>query len=235
MLRTYINISGNIIKHNLRTSMNERTHFFIKICISHILFSMFLWCVRDERRQWQTSTLTQLLLIIAALLPHLGWVCSIGGRWGPQSSVCKVAPTLAFLFPTNSTAAGTCLYSFITPTCFRFFFRLFTQVHLLIDGSVKGQYITPILVEVNNIFYKFFSLKVSFLFIGIFCLVNWEVYSVFRWLTSLTTYHHCGLFNSKAILVEKQKWYYLMEKSIPIYPTPPSGQDMTQGQFLSEV
>ena len=47
------NISENIIKHILRTSMNERTHFFIKICISHTLFSkglMFLWWVRDGWR-----------------------------------------------------------------------------------------------------------------------------------------------------------------------------------------
>ena len=49
----YTNASGNIIKHNLRTSMNERTHFFIKIYISHTLFSkglMFLWCLRDGWR-----------------------------------------------------------------------------------------------------------------------------------------------------------------------------------------
>ena len=51
------------------------------------------------------------------------------------------AHSLDFLSPTNSTAAGTCLYSFITPTCFCFFFRLFTQVSL-IDSSVKGQYTT---------------------------------------------------------------------------------------------
>ena len=31
------NISRNIIKHNLRTSMNERTHFFIKIYLSHFI------------------------------------------------------------------------------------------------------------------------------------------------------------------------------------------------------
>ena len=31
------NISGNIIKHNLRTSMNERTHFYIKINLSHFI------------------------------------------------------------------------------------------------------------------------------------------------------------------------------------------------------
>ena len=45
-----INISGNIIKPNLWTSMNERTHFFIKIYISHSLFSkglMFLGYIRD--------------------------------------------------------------------------------------------------------------------------------------------------------------------------------------------
>ena len=63
---TYTNISENIIKHNLRTSMNDRTHFFIKICISHTLFSMFLWCVRDRRRQGQTTILTQLLLLTIA-------------------------------------------------------------------------------------------------------------------------------------------------------------------------
>ena len=34
---TYTNISGNIIKLNLRTSMNERTYFFIKIYLSHFI------------------------------------------------------------------------------------------------------------------------------------------------------------------------------------------------------
>ena len=124
-------------KHNQHkwrtTSMNERTHFFIKIYISHTLFSMFLWCVRDEWRQGQTAILTQLLLLtIAALLPHLGWGCS-----GPQPSFRKLALTLAFLSSTNSTAAGTCLYSFITSACFRFFFRLFTQMHLWLTARSR--------------------------------------------------------------------------------------------------
>ena len=57
--------------HNidLRTSMNERTLFFIKIYISHTLFSkgfMLLWCVRDEWKQGQTAILTQLLLLTIA-------------------------------------------------------------------------------------------------------------------------------------------------------------------------
>ena len=73
-----------------------------------------------------------LFLTIAALLPHLGWVCS-----GPQLTICKLALTLAFLFPTNSTATGTSLYSFITPACFCFFFRLFPQVHLWLTARSK--------------------------------------------------------------------------------------------------
>ena len=63
---TYTNISGNIIKDDLRTLMDERTHLFIEICISHTLFSMFLWCVGDGWRQEQTAILTQLLLLTIA-------------------------------------------------------------------------------------------------------------------------------------------------------------------------
>ena len=48
-----------------------------------------------------------------------------------------MALALAFLSPTNSTAAGTCLYSFIMPTCIRVFFRLFTQVHLWLMAQSK--------------------------------------------------------------------------------------------------
>ena len=43
------NISGNIIKHNLRTSMNERTHFFIKIYLSHFILERVYVSVVRER------------------------------------------------------------------------------------------------------------------------------------------------------------------------------------------
>ena len=144
MLYSHIHIQIYKRKHNQtywRTSVNERTHFFIKICIPHALFSrglMFLSCVREEWRQGQTVILTQLLLLtIAALLPHLGWSCSTVGCWGPQPWICKLALTLAFRSPTNSTAASTCLYSLITPTCFRFFFHLFTQIHLWLTARSR--------------------------------------------------------------------------------------------------
>ena len=44
-----INISENIIKHNLRTSMNERTHFFIKIYLSHFILERIVVSVVCER------------------------------------------------------------------------------------------------------------------------------------------------------------------------------------------
>ena len=109
--------------------MNERNTFLYKNIISHTLFLMFLWCVRDEWRQGQTAILTQLLLLTIACCVifknplstslHLGWGCSTRGCCGPQPSggiLSLQAGSLAFLSPTLSTAAGTCQYSFITPT-----------------------------------------------------------------------------------------------------------------------
>ena len=131
--------------HNidLQTSMNERTHFFIKIYISHTLFSMYLWCVRDEWRQGQTAILTPTsLLTIAAPLLHLGW--GLFKRGSPRVTALNLlaGPSLWHSRPTYSTATGICLYSFITSTCFHFFFPLIYTGVSLIDGSVKGQNIT---------------------------------------------------------------------------------------------
>ena len=47
------------------------------------------------------------------------------------------------------------------------FFRLFTQMHLLIDGSVEGQYIT---------FY--FPIKIFSVHLGIFC-CHWRILFIF--------------------------------------------------------
>ena len=131
--------------HDLRNSMKERTYFFTKICICYTLFSkglMFRRCVR----QGQTAIFTQLLLLTIALCvifknplgtSSASWMdSSTRGHWWPQLSVYKLALTLAFLSPTNSTAAGICLYSFITSTCFRFF-CLFTQVNLWLTARSR--------------------------------------------------------------------------------------------------
>ena len=60
------NISRNIIKHNLRTSINKRAHFFIKIYLSHFILERVDVSVVCERWGETTAILTQLLLLTIA-------------------------------------------------------------------------------------------------------------------------------------------------------------------------
>ena len=110
----YRHICGNII---------EQIHFLKKYKSITLYFRKgdVLLCVRDEWRQGQAAVLTQvLLLIIAALLPHLDLGCSTGGHWGPKALNLQLALTLASCFRLYTTHPGTCLYYFLTSTCFRY-------------------------------------------------------------------------------------------------------------------
>ena len=135
--------------------MNERTHFFIKICISHTLFSkglMFLWCVRDGWRQEQTGILTQLpLLTIARCVIFKNPLGSSSASWlGLLNRKTLRATALSLQdgsrsgLPVTNSLKG-CQHLPI----------FFHNVHLLplllpliysgaslIDSLVKGQYIT---------------------------------------------------------------------------------------------
>ena len=118
--------------------MNERKHFFIKICISHSLFSKgWCWlCVRDELETW-----TDCYIDPTVLLSHLGSVAKPCVTEGPKPSVCKLILTQAsYLWLTKTIYALVILLfnDHLVPL----FFPLFTQVYLFIDGSVEGQYIT---------------------------------------------------------------------------------------------
>ena len=76
----------------MTTSMNERTHFFIKIYLSHyILERVDVGYVGEVSwRRGQTATYSpQVLLAIAALLSHLGWVAQPWVTEGLKSSVCR--------------------------------------------------------------------------------------------------------------------------------------------------
>ena len=149
------NISGN--KHNLRTSMNERTHFFIKIYISHALFLkglMFLWCVRDWWRQGQTAILTQQLLLTiarcvifknplstssASWLGLLNWGLLRATALSGMFSVCKLAG-----LPVSNFLNG-CRHLpifFHNAHLLPLLLSLIYTGASLIDGLVKGQYIT---------------------------------------------------------------------------------------------
>ena len=75
-----------IIKHNKRTSMNERTHVFIKN-ISLPLYFRKGWCwlwVRDELEMGINCYIE-----LAVFLSHLAWVAQLLVSEDPKPSVCR--------------------------------------------------------------------------------------------------------------------------------------------------
>ena len=118
--------------------MNERTHFFVKINISHTLFSkglMFLWCVRDEWRD--THSERGLLLFISSSgsqgVPTLTLPCKL---IGDASGWLRVPRSTAILCTLSIFFHYVHLLPLLLPL-------IYTGASL-IDGSVKGQYITNI-------------------------------------------------------------------------------------------
>ena len=105
-------------------------------------------------RHGQTAILTQVILAtIAALLPHLGRGCSTVGHWGPQNPHSVSWFSLRHLVSNWLEPSGHRVVLLSYVHLLPLFSRLFTQVHLLIDGSVEGQYIT--LSENNSFFFLF--------------------------------------------------------------------------------
>ena len=129
--------------------MNEWTRFFIKkYNFSHFILErvMFLVC---ERRVGDRDSLLywpKVLLTIAALLSHLGWVAQPWVTEGPKPSVFRwlslrqLVPN--WLQPQLTQAVCVLVIFLFDDHLLSLFFCLFTQVHLLIDSSVKGQYVT---------------------------------------------------------------------------------------------
>ena len=64
------------------------------------------------------------------------------GSLRAQSPQSAASSHFGIQSPTDSNRPGTWLYYFSNAHPLPLFFRLFTQVHLLIDCSVEGQYIT---------------------------------------------------------------------------------------------
>ena len=90
------NISGNIINNNIRTSINEQTHFFIKKYTSHTLFSKGLrkgWCWLYVRGGLETGTDCHIFTQSSSdhsSTSFSSWLgCSTVGHWGPKPSVCR--------------------------------------------------------------------------------------------------------------------------------------------------
>ena len=91
------------------------------------------------------------LSTIAALLPHLCWGCSTVGHFGRKALSLQAGSHFGILSPTDSNHPGHMVILFSTVRLLPLFFRFFTQVHLLIDGSVDAQYmIFTVLKEMIN-------------------------------------------------------------------------------------
>ena len=132
--------------------MNEWTHFFIKIYLSHFFLERVdIGCVLDVSwRRGQTATYwPKVLLTIAALLSHLGWVAQPWVTGGRKPSVCNwlsrwhlVQNWLQLQLKLTQAVCGTWLYNCLTTTCFCCSFGYLHRCISWLTASVENQYIT---------------------------------------------------------------------------------------------
>ena len=136
------NISGNIVNNN--DNFNERTNtFFIKISLTLYSRKGDVGCVWEMSwRQGETAILTPNSSdhSSTSFSSCLGY--SNVGYWGPKSLCLPLA--------LNSASCPQLTQAVCVPVILLFnvhllplFSRLFTQVRLLIDGSIEGQYVIP--------------------------------------------------------------------------------------------
>ena len=130
-------------------NFNERTNTLLCKNISLTLYSRkvdVLCCVWEMSwRQGQTTILTpSSSSTIATFLSHLVWVTQPWVTEGRKALSLQACSHAGILSPTNSNRPGHLVILLSYVHLLPLFFRLFTQVHLLIDGLVNGQYITRI-------------------------------------------------------------------------------------------
>ena len=114
-----------------------------KYNLSHFILErvMFVVCERwagdrDRLLYWPKFFLTH------SSTSSSSWLgCSTVSHWGPKALNLQLDLNSALCLQLTRTvwAPG---YIIVYAHLFLLFFRLFTQVHLLIDGSVEGQYMT---------------------------------------------------------------------------------------------
>ena len=125
------------------TNFNERTNTLLYKNISLTLYSRKGWCWLCVRGELEMGI--DCYIDPAVLLSHLGWAAQPMGHWGPKPLCLPLTLNSAFclqLTPTGSDRLGHLVIQLSYIHLLPLFFRLFTQVHLLIDGLVEGQYVT---------------------------------------------------------------------------------------------
>ena len=136
------------------TNFNERTNALLyKNIISHTLF-LKGWCWLCERDELETGTDCYIDPMFffdhssTSFSSSLG--CSTVGHWGPKALCLPLALTLASCPQLTQIVCALVILLF-NVLLLPLFFRLFTQVHLLTDGSVKGQYITIVCASRSSV------------------------------------------------------------------------------------
>ena len=124
--------------------MNEGTHFFIKIYISHTLF-LKGWCCAWEMswRRGKTVILTQSSPDHSSTSSS-SWLGLLNRGSLRPKDLCLPLPLNSASCPQMTQAVCALVILLFIVHLLPPFFYLFTQVHLLIHGSVEGQYITSL-------------------------------------------------------------------------------------------
>ena len=127
----------------MKTNCNdERTHFFTKIYLSHFIFDVSVVCERwvETGTDFYIDPSSSLGNSSTSSASWLGLLKrgSLGPLWHSWFSLWH------FCIRLTQRHRGHLPIFFFFPDVhlLPLLFRLFTQVHLLIDGSVEGQYIT---------------------------------------------------------------------------------------------
>ena len=140
---TYTNIH---LHAETSLTVNDDFNTLPYINLSHFLLErvMFVMCERWVETRTDCYIHPSSFSTIAALLSHLDLGCSTVGHWGPQSP--QSASWFSRWHPVSDClkSSGLLVTLFSNVRLLPLFFHLFTRVHLLINGSVEGQYITRI-------------------------------------------------------------------------------------------
>ena len=136
----YTNISGKIVSHN--DDFNEQTNTLLYKNIISQLYSRKgdIGCARETSwRRGQTVILTQSSSFDYSSTSSSSWLgCSTVGQWGPKAPSLSLNSASCIRLTQAVCVLVILLFNIhLLPL----FFRLFTQLQLLIDGSVEGQYV----------------------------------------------------------------------------------------------
>ena len=114
------NISRNIIKHNIRTSTNERTNFFINIYPSHIILERLLFVVCESWAGDGTDCYIDPSSSDHSSTSFSSWLGLLNrGSLRAQRPLSAAGSHFGILSPTDSNRMCTWLYYCLTSTCFR--------------------------------------------------------------------------------------------------------------------